>query len=174
KSLPNNSAFNTGIVYFTDLFQKKKWYFRQFVYYKFTSGLIKTPPERVTISSGELYGFNPGSLNGSTKMILDLETVMYTPYNLIGFRFAPVLMMGFGMLQTDTTPLFESNVYQGYSAGILFRNEHLLSSSFQFSVGFYPNLPDGNKNYFQINPVTSFTLKVRSFSISKPGTISYE
>lgn len=174
KSLPDNSALNMGISYFTDLYRRKKWYFRQFAYYKFTSGLIKTPPEKITISSGELYGFNSGSLSGNNKMILDLESVMYTPYNIIGFRFAPVVMIGLGILETDKVPLFRSPVYQGYSLGVLFRNENLLSSSFQFTVGYYPNLPDAGSSKFKINPVTSFSVRFRSFSTSRPSTVSYE
>jgi hypothetical protein len=49
----------------------------------------------------------------------------------------------------------------------------LVSSTFQISFGMYPFLPNGDNNVFLFNPVTSFTLRVRGFSIGRPEFISY-
>jgi hypothetical protein len=120
-----------------------------------------------------MYGFNNGTLLGRTKMVLNLEAVAYAPYNIIGFRFAPLLLVAGGLLETDKVKLFQSIVYQAYSVGLLIRNENLLNASFEITYGIYPNLPDGNTRFYKFNPVTSFTLKVRSFAISKPTIVDY-
>jgi hypothetical protein len=120
-----------------------------------------------------MYGFNNGTLLGKTKMILNLEAVSYAPYNIIGFRFASLLLVGGGILETDKIKLFKSPVYQSYAVGLLIRNENLLNASFEISYGIYPNLPDGNTRFYKFNPVTSFTLKVRTFAISKPTIVEY-
>jgi hypothetical protein len=104
---------------------------------------------------------------------MNSETVAYAPYNIIGFRFAPVVMVGLGMLGSKEVPLAKSRLFQGYSLGVMVRNENLVSSTFQFSVGFYPFLPDGRNSVFLYNPVTSFTLRVRAFSVSRPEFVSY-
>lgn len=169
-----NATLNLGLTYFTDLLRTKKWYYRQFVYLKYINGINKPFNERITLRPDELYGFNSGSLAGTSKAILNLEGVTYAPYNLIGFRFAPLVLLGFGMLKTSDTKLFTGHLYQSYAIGLLIRNESLLNSSFQVTFGAYPYLPDGNSNFTKFNPVTSFTVKFRNFSVSRPGVVSYE
>jgi hypothetical protein len=173
KFMANDITLNFKLNYFCDLFRIGKWYFREFVNYNFVYGLNKMPSERITLTSGELYGFNAGSLTGITKMVMNVETVAYAPYNLAGFRFAPVLLTGFGMIGDQSNKLLESNLYQAYSLGLMTRNENLLVNTFQVSFGVYPFLPGGQNNIFKLNPVASFTLKVRAFSVSKPTFISY-
>jgi hypothetical protein len=170
----SNTTINAGIYYFSNLSLERRWYIRQFVNLKFIKGFNKSPYERTTLRSDEMYGFNSGTITGTGKMLLNLETVMYAPYNLIGFRFAPVVFIGFGMLETDNLRLVKSPLYQSYSVGVLVRNESLLNSSFEITVGMYPNMPGYGYTVFKINPITSFTLKVRSFAISKPGVVSFD
>jgi hypothetical protein len=173
KGISNNATWNTGFVYFTDLFEGRQWYFRQFVYYKLVSGLNKLPEERITLNAFEMYGLNIGDKTGTAKMVLNFETVMYTPYNLFGFRFAPVLLMGYGMLKSEPQKFISTKIYHGYAAGLLIRNENLLVSSFQFTIGIYPE-NKGIRNIFKFNPVSTFTLNVRNFAFSRPRVIPFE
>jgi hypothetical protein len=173
KYISNDITTNYKLYYFSDLFKIGKWYARQFVNYNLLYGINKPSAEKITLTSDELYGFNSGSLNGNTKMVLNLETVAYAPYNLIGFHFAPVLLTGFGMIDNSHNNVFQSNLYQAYSLGLMVRNENLLSSTFQVSFGLYPFLPNGQNNVFKYNPVTSFTLRVTTFSVSKPSFVTY-
>ena len=106
-------------------------------------------------------------------MVFNFETVAYAPWNVIGFKFAPVITMGLGMVSTPVNRIEESPLYQAYSVGLLIRNEHLVSSTFQISIGVYPFLPDGSKNAYLFNPITSFTLRVRTFAMGRPEFISY-
>jgi len=85
-----------------------------------------------------------------------------------------VAFIGIGLLQNESQGLFKSKIYQPYSTGILVRNESLLNSSFEITFGLYPNQPDYSKPVYKLNPVTSFTLKIRSFEISKPSVVGYE
>lgn len=171
--ISNDITTNYRLYYFSDLFRLGKWYIRQFINYNLTYGINKLPTEKTTLTSDDLYGFNSGTLNGNTKMVLNIETVAYAPYNLIGFKFSPVLLAGMGMIDNQQNNLLKSNLYQGYSLGLMVRNENLLSSTFQVSVGFYPFLPNGESNVFKYNPVTSFTLRVRSFLVSKPSFVDF-
>lgn len=172
-NVPNDVTTNFRLNYFSELLRTGSWYFRQFVNYAFVHGDNKLSGERITLRPEEMYGFDNNTLTGNTKMLLNLESVAYMPYNLIGFRFAPILMVGLGMVGDKELPLFKSRLFQGYSLGILMRNENLLSSTFHVSFGFYPYLPDGRKNVFVYNPVGSFTLRVRGFSIGRPDFVSY-
>ncbi|MES2591790.1 MAG: hypothetical protein V4608_07895 [Bacteroidota bacterium] len=172
KSVYKDATVNLGVYYFSNLCEINKWYFRQFVNYKFIYGFNRSPADVITLRSDEMYGFNPGSLKGTKKMILNLETVSYAPYNFIGFRFAPLLLISCGILETQQFRLLKSPVYQAYALGLLIRNENLLNASFEVTYGLYPNQPD-NARFYKFNPVVSFTLKVRNFAISRPEIVSY-
>ncbi len=174
KSVRNDGTLNAGFYFFSNLLKNNKWYFRQFINFKYVTGINKLPLERITIRSEELYGFNNGSLSGTSKMILNLEAVTYAPYNVIGFRFAPLILIGFGMLESKEHLLAQSPVYQAYAVGLLLRNENLLNASFQITYGVYPNLPDDNTKWGKFNPVLGFTIKVPPFTISKPSVVVYE
>jgi hypothetical protein len=173
KSVNNDLTTNFKLYYFSDLKRRGRWLFRQFFNYDYVYGLNKWANETITLSSGELYGFENQLLIGNTKMIFNSETVAYAPYNIIGFRIAPIFLAGFGIIGDKQNKLVKSNLYQGYSVGVMVRNENLLSSTFQISVGFYPFLPDGRNYVFKYNPVTSFTLRVRAFSVNRPEFVGY-
>lgn len=174
RNVNNDLTINYKINYFSDLKRAGKWYIRQFLNYNLVYGENKFMGETLTLSSSELYGFDPGTLlYGTTKMVLNSETVAYMPYNIIGFRMAPVLMAGLGMVGDKQNSLSRSRLYQGYSLGILFRNENLLSSTFQVSFGLYPFFPDGRNYVMTYNPVTSFTLRVRGFYVPRPEFVAY-
>jgi hypothetical protein len=173
KGVPNDITTNYQLYYFSDLVRAGRWYLRQFLNYVLVHGDNKIGGETVTLRPEDLYGFTNGSLSGNTKMVLNSETVAYMPYSLIGFRFAPVAMVGLGMIGDKTNRLSKSLLYQGYSLGVMVRNENLLSSTFQISVGYYPFLPDGREHVLLYNPVTSFTLRVRGFSVNRPEFVSY-
>ncbi|MBA3662756.1 MAG: hypothetical protein H0W61_00920 [Bacteroidetes bacterium] len=173
KSVSNDITANFNMYYFSNLKRSGRWFFRQFIYYNMVYGANKLFNETITLSGSELYGFSPGTLTGNTKMVVNSETVAYAPYKFIGFKFAPVLLAGFGMLGDPQHPVLQSSLYQGYALGIMFRNENLVSSTFQFSFGYYPFLPDGHNSVWKYNPVSSFTLRVRGFAVSSPGFIAY-
>jgi len=172
-TITNDITINYKLYYFSNLYKKGRWLFRQFLNYSWVYGINKVNKEFIILNNSELYGFNNQSLQGSTKMILNSETVAYMPYKLIGFRFAPVLQVGLGLVGDPSTKVYKSRLYQGYSIGVMLRNENLLNSTFQFSIGLYPFFPDGGNYQFIYNPVSSFTLRVRTFSVSRPEFVSY-
>lgn len=172
RQIANDVSTGYRINYFANLLSMGRWYLRQFVNFHFLYGENNDPRYKVTLSAADLYGFNSGNLLGNTKMVFQSETVAYAPYNLVGFKFAPVLMIGAGMLG-DGHPLLQSQLYQGYSLGLMVRNENLLNSTFQVSFGLYPVLPDGQHFVMRYNPVTTFTLRLRSFGFNKPMFISH-
>lgn len=173
KKVDNDVTIHYKLAYFSNLLKNGRWLFRQFLNYNIVHGENKLTGETINFSGEELYGFENRTLSGNTKMVLNSETVAYLPYQLIGFRFAPVINMGIGMIGSPTQKLLTSNLYQAYTLGVMIRNENFLSSTFQFSIGAYPFFPDDGKFTMKYNPVSTFTLKIRAFSISKPEFISY-
>jgi hypothetical protein len=80
KSVANDATLNLGLTYFSDLYKtRRKWYFRQFAYLKYVYGVNKPSYTKITLKSNELYGFSSGTLEGSSKLILNLEVLPIVP-----------------------------------------------------------------------------------------------
>lgn len=173
----NKSDFNRGVIkanihYFSNLLISRKWALRQFASIQTTFGLNRAGFEYITLNGGQMYGFNSSTLKGQSKAILNLETVLYTPFNILGFRLAPVLFIGLGKIGDDFNGLINSRIFQAYTIGLLVRNENLVFKSFELSIGIYPYLPGGNDGY-RLNPVTSYRWKVQDFDLPKPDVVLY-
>ena len=174
KSVRDDATVNLGAFYFSDLYRMGRWSLRQFLYYKFIYGINKTSLENITLNSSEMYGFASGNLKGTRKMVLNLETVLYSPIQILGFRFAPVILMGFGMVDTEQPRFFQTQIYQSYATGFLIRNENLITSSLQITVGAYPYTAPGTSTHFRVNPIAGLTLKVYGFAMTKPAPVAFQ
>jgi hypothetical protein len=175
----NSNIINSGVInfdafYFSDLINLKRWYFRQFVRFKIIEGIDRASYETLNINGTQMYGFSSASLIDKSKMILNLEFVMYAPYKIIGFQFAPVLFYGFAGLGTNFGTMFSSTFYQAFALGLLIRNEYLVSNTFEISLGIYPYMP-GSSNYtMKGNPISNYDIKARDYYINKADLVSYQ
>ena len=168
----NKGIIRTGVNYFSNLIRYEAWAFRQFASLQTVFGLNRSAYEFIDLNGSQMYGFNSNVLRGKSKAILNLETVCYTPYNIFGFRIAPVFFMALGKIGDDIGSLLNSRIFQAYSIGLLVRNENLVFKTFELSIGIYPYMPGGNDGY-RLNPVSSYTLRVRDFAIPKPEVLEY-
>ncbi|MCB9184545.1 MAG: hypothetical protein H6591_11570 [Flavobacteriales bacterium] len=159
--------------YVSDLQHMGRWHLRQFVRLRSVSGFSKASYQLQSIAGSELYGFDGELLTGTRKLLLNLETVAYMPSTLIGFRFAPVALIGFGTIAAEDEPLLANRIYPAFSLGVLIRNENLLVKTFEVAMGYYPLLPDGTRRLFQFNPSISFSLNLRDFAYTRPDIVSF-
>ncbi len=175
----NRTFIGAGVVnvdayYFSDLFVSGKWFFRQFSRCQYTQGIDRLPYESININGKQMYGFSSDLVTAKSKMILNLEVVMYAPYEFIGFKFAPVLMCGFAKTGNGVNDLLNSYTYQAHALGILIRNEHLITSTFEISIGLYPYVPGKGDYLLKLNPVGSYNIKARDYNIGKPELVPYQ
>ncbi len=173
----NKSNVNTGLVranvnYFSNLAQYGRWSLRQFVSLSSIFGIDQAAYNFINLNGSQLYGFNSSSVRGKSKAILNLETVLYMPYNIFGFRLAPVLFLGLGKIGNNMESLLNSKIYQAISIGLLVRNENLVLKTFELSIGFYPYISGGD--WYRLLPISSYKLKVRDFALPKPEVLVFE
>lgn len=168
------SVLNLDAMYFTDLIKKQKWYFRQFIRFKLVEGFDREKYEYLNINGGQMYGFSSPALIGNSKMLLNFEFVMYAPYKLLGFQFAPVIFVGFAGLADNFGGILSNTIYESYAIGLLIRNEYLLSNTFQFSIGLYPFMPGNPAFSIKGNPIGNYDVRARDYFISKPDLVSYQ
>lgn len=169
----NRGVIRLNVNSFSNLVRYEKWAFRQFATFNTVIGLNREAYEVIDLNGSQMYGFNSDVLKGQSKAILNLETIFYTPYNVFGFRLAPVLLVSLGKIGYTFNQLSNSRIYQAYSVGLLVRNDNLVFQTFELSIGIYPYLPGGNEAYV-LNPVRSYRLRVRDFAITRPELLKYD
>jgi len=167
-------VFTAGANYFTGLIEMGKWKFRQFVKPEVTIGFNRFYSDSLTLNEEYgLIGFRTTALQGTSRLLLTIQTQAYAPWNFIGFRFGPYFSFTMGMLGDAVTGFRKSKVYSQIGVGVLIKNENLILNTFQLSLSFYPVIPDSGHNIFKINSFGTADFGFRDFEIGKPGPVVY-
>jgi len=167
-------VFTVGLNYFTGLIEMGKWKFRQFVKPQFTIGFNRFASDSLTLNDGYgLDGFQSTSLQGMSRLLLNLQTQAYAPWNFIGFRFGPFISYSLGMLGDEANGFKKSKIYSKIGVGVLIKNENLVFNTFQISLSFYPIIPGSGNNIFKINSFSTADFGFRDFEIGKPGPVVF-
>jgi hypothetical protein len=175
KSKLEQSVVNTTMGYFSDLLTLGDWRVRQFVKVQCVYGIDRKSGELININEENgIKGFSSSSVTGTNKLILTLQSQIYLPYSLLGFRFAPFLFCNFGMVGSETRAFARNRLYQGYGLGLQIKNELLTINTFQISIGFYPFIPGVDNALYKYNAVKTYDFTFRDFDIEKPAAVLYE
>jgi len=167
-------VFTAGLNYFTGLIEIGKWKFRQFVKPQFTIGFNRFASDSLTLNDGYgLDGFQSTSLQGMSRLLLNLQTQAYAPWNFIGFRFGPFISYSLGLLGDEASGFKNSKIYSKFGVGMLIKNENLVFNSFQISLSFYPIIPGSGNNIIKINSFSTADFGFRDFEIGKPGPVVF-
>ncbi|GHU69505.1 hypothetical protein FACS189413_08540 [Bacteroidia bacterium] len=150
--------------YFTPVVELGEWKFRQFLKPQAVLGIRRLPVERLMLNGSTI-------LSGTNQLALTGQSRFYMPWNLWGFRFAPYLVYTAGVYGDDNG-FSPKRLYVAMDTGILFRNDHLVFNSFEFSFSFFLYTPDSN--IYRFNSYSARDLGLRDFDIGKPGKVLFE
>lgn len=173
-----NNVFYKGevrvdLIYFSPLLKSGKWRARQFVNYNFNYGIDRDESEKIMLNGDiGIPGYKNELPYGTSRMILVSQTIFYSPYDVLGFRFAPILIAGVGMIGGYNQSVFKSKLYQIYGLGLLVKNELLILNSFQIAIAIYPVLPTGG-SAIQFNPVKLNESRFTDFDITRPSVSTF-
>ncbi len=169
-----DGTFRGGFTYFSQLATLGRWHVRQFVRFSSVMGFNKPSySSRLSLNVPAMYGFESSQVYGTHRTILNFETVGYAPWDLIGFKIAPVLLLGFGVLDEEDRPFLSGRVHSSLTAGILVRNERLLMNTFEVALSFYPFIPEEQGSLWEPNAFTNFNPGTRDFSFVSPQIVGY-
>lgn len=109
----------------------------------FTAGLDRNTPGSISINDGNSGNiFGKYDITGFRRLRGRIESVIFTPYYFLGFRFAPFGFVEAAMISRKHQPLFHQRIYPALGLGIRLRNENLVFSTFQISLSWHPIAPD--------------------------------
>jgi hypothetical protein len=103
---------------------------------------------------------------------MTIQSQGYSHWRFLGFRLNPYLSYTAGMLGQENSGFSDSKLYSQISMGLIISNDFLVFSSFQFSLSYYPSIPDGNPMY-KTNALSTSDFGLQNFEISKPSLIGY-
>jgi outer membrane protein assembly factor BamA len=175
----NQQKFNRGIFqiktnYFSPLISMNRSKFRQFMYLDYTNGIQRYADETINIGDGDLIrGLRSDSLSGTQRFNVKLESVVFSPYYLAGFRFVFYGFADLGFISESDEPIFAREMYSGIGMGVRIRNENLSFRTIQIRFAWYPILPpDVRASFFDISGESYY--RPESFTFDKPDILEFK
>lgn len=130
------SAVDVNLRWFSNLFVLRRNRIRQFLAFNYTQGWNRSAGNdesiRFTSKNGlhALKEFAPGT----NRTILNTETVIFAPFQPLGFRFAFFGFADFGLIGYSAN-LFKNDFFTSFGLGVRIRNERLIFSTIQIRLG---------------------------------------
>ncbi|NLI24424.1 MAG: hypothetical protein GX419_06955 [Bacteroidales bacterium] len=166
--------FRYDINAFTNLIVFNCFYFRHFFKLNYTLGINRFDDEFLYIREPEgLTGFDNRLVRGKKRLMLKGESVLFTPWYVLGFRPAFYGFLDAGWIGDEAQFVLYDPFYAGTGFGIRIRNERLVFDTFQAGMIFYPEkLPGMNSAMFVFG--TMARLRFPNFFVRKPDIISFQ
>lgn len=167
-------VIDAGVSYFTNIMELGNWKLRQFIKPRATFGIKRTDYDQLSINDGYgIDGFHSPQLAGNSRLLLNSQTQAYAPWDFVGFHFGPYFTFALGMLGDRKTGFRRRKLYSQFGLGVLIKNDNLVMNAFQFSLSFFPIMPDKGNNVFSFNSFQTTDFGFRDFEIGKPGVVVF-
>ncbi|MUP39746.1 BamA/TamA family outer membrane protein [Labilibaculum euxinus] len=175
----NSERFEQGVLlgqtkFFSRIRNLGSLRLRNFADLQYTLGIRRFPEEFISlITDTGIRGFSKEDVIGTQKLVLNLETVAFTPYTLGGFRFAFYTFADMGFIGSNKKNILKEKFYYGVGFGIRLRNENLVFKTIQLRLAFYPKAPS-DFNQFEYQLSGEERPKFNNFRVSQPEVIPFE
>ncbi len=159
--------------YFSNLVSAGRNKIRNFVTADYSRGFGRYSDEYLRfIPENGFTGFRNDSIRGTQRFSISLESVLFSPSNLLGFRFAYYGFADLGYLADYNEDLSDGFILSAIGIGVRVRNDNLLFNTLQIRIAFFPNKPDFSRiNNFVISGEQ--LLKPYNFDPGPPAVIQY-
>lgn len=147
------TALVSNLNWFSNLMGKGRYRVRQFIDVNLTRGWNRMDGYRESFGfedNAELRGLGE-EIYGNNRLVVNSETVVFTPWHLYQFRFALYGFADLGILGYNGN-LFKNGFYSTIGIGVRIKNEHLIFRTINIRLGFAVGRTGLlNANYFHIN-----------------------
>ena len=168
-------VINTEFMYFTNLLPIGRWQCRQYLYNQYTIGYNRQPGEALTINGGlsGLQQFNSPTVNGTQRWSNNFEADFFSPWKPLGFEIVLVAFIDDALIGNHDVTILQSHLYQGYGAGVRFKNEHFIFNTLQLSFHFFPDAGLANARSWVYNSTGHPDFSFQDFQFSEPFMAAY-
>ncbi len=174
----NNRQWEQGVLrtdlrFISALLDLNKWKFRQFVTINYTQGIDRFENEFIDIRDRNgIRGLTSNTLRGSQRFLLNLETVSFTPLELLQFRFAVFGFFDLGFINDGSENIFDAPSQKGYGIGVRIRNDNLTFKAIEIRLAFYPDAPIGIED-IDLDFSGNSGFRFSDFLIGRPRTNNF-
>lgn len=175
----NSRKFEQGVLLgqtklFSRIYNLGQLRLRNFANLQYTLGIRRFPEEFISLFTDTgIRGFSEEDVIGTQKLVLNVESVAFTPYTLGGFRFAFYTFADMGFIGSNNKNILKEKFYYGVGFGVRLRNENLVFKTIQLRLAFYPKAPS-DFNQFEYRISGEERPKFNNFRVTQPKIVPFE
>jgi len=118
-----------------------------------------------------LQYFRADSLWGTKRFNIHTETIAFSPWQLLGFRFAPFAFGEMAMINGNEGSIFVKP-YFGFGGGVRTRNENLIFGTVELRIIYYPRTVEDISS-FNVRLSSNLRIKYTAGFVRAPGFVRY-
>jgi hypothetical protein len=173
RNLTEQGVLSFGLNYFSNLITLGTARVRNFVYLQYTRGFGRYSNEYLKFFNNNGFtGFKNDSVYGTQRLSVSLESVLFSPVNLYGFRFAFFGFTDLSFLSGTTEMLGKGHALSSIGVGIRIRNDNLVFNTLQIRIAYFPN-PPSSSTISPVNISGEQLLRPNNFEPGAPAIIPY-
>lgn len=173
KNQAEQGILSLGMNYFSNLINLGNSKIRNFVYFQYTRGINRYTNEFLCFPTDNGFsGFSSDSVKGKQRLSISLESVLFSPINLYGFRFAFFGFTDLAFLSGTNEIIGRDYTLSSIGIGIRIRNDNMVFNTLQIRICYFPNPP----GYSTVNSITvsgEQLLRPANFEPGPPSIIPY-
>lgn len=160
-----------SLTYFSKLWQFNQYKLRNYVSGTYTQLINQRVIDWLNVNSKEIPGLNTDSVYADKRLALRLESELFTPGSILGFRFAPLASID--MVTVDCTNCnTRYNTFWGLSTGFRTRNENLIFGTMEVKITYIPKDENGDSK-FVFGFKQNLELRTTNGFVNQPTLIRY-
>lgn len=155
------------------LIARGDWLFRQSFHTDYTRVFRQRTSLPLDINNEfGLQNFSADSLEGTKRFHLLSETLAFSPWVLLGFRFAPFAFGEMAMIAPESKSIFYEKPFFGFGGGIRTRNENLVFGTVELRVIYHPIVVE-DLSKINVRISTNLRVKYSARFVRRPAFIRY-
>ncbi len=159
--------------YISNLSSVGKYRFRYFANLRYTRGFNRYDNEYLRIEDNTgIRGFSNDTIRPDQRLILNLETISFTPIYVYGFRFAFYGFTDIGIFTGKDAFRTDNNIISEIGLGLRIRNDNLIFRTIQFRFSYFPLSPPYS-SMRNLDITGEKLLESKNFDPTSPGLIYY-
>ncbi|WP_439506691.1 hypothetical protein [Sediminibacterium sp.] len=151
--------------------QKRNWFIRHFLSGSIT--LQKSIRLNDPLQVSSIYGIpkiRNTRIDGTARITINAESVLYNTFKLVGFNFAPFVFSNISYLKLSAADPAEGAVYSALGAGLRTRNENLVFGTIELKAYYFPKVVE-NMSSFNISISSNLRFRFQTDLIRKPDFV---
>jgi hypothetical protein len=119
-----------------------------------------------------LESFRADSILGTKRLHGRYEMILFTPWKVFGFHFAPIVFVDLAFLAPKGKFFFYDKPYLGLGGGVRTRNENLVFGTVELKFYYFPRQIENITN-FKVSVTTNLRIKYSASFVRAPSFIVY-